>query len=104
MNAPAERAKVSPSFVSNMSALPDEIRLLTLEKMPTKEVLALAEAVLFIKPTVNSFDFIRTRELQNICLKKSYLGAKLSIGIAIAGGYKPVRRSQFDLVSQGGNL
>lgn len=95
-----EVVKPSPAIVSRLLALPDEIVLLTLEEMPTKDVLALSEAVPLIRRTVNSYDFIRTRELQCFCLKKSYMDTKLGIGISIAGGNKAVLRSEFDLLSQ----
>ena len=89
-----------PASVSKLLALPDEVVLTMLEEMPTKDILALADAVPFIKNTVHSYDFIRTRELQCFCLKKSYMDAKLGIGISITGGSKPVMRSEFDLLSQ----
>ncbi|KAJ4983458.1 NEDD8-conjugating enzyme UBC12-like protein 2 [Stagonosporopsis vannaccii] len=97
INISNEVAKASPMIVSKLLALPDEIVLQTLEEMPTKDVLALAEAVPVISNTVNSYDFIRTHELQCFCLKTSYLDAKLGIGISIAGHHKPVLRSEFDL-------
>ncbi|KAF3031322.1 hypothetical protein E8E12_000998 [Didymella heteroderae] len=89
-----------PATVSKLLALPDEVVLLMLEEMSTKDVLALAYAVPFVKRTVRSYDFIRTRELQCFCLKKSYMNAKLGIGISVTGGNKPVLRSEFDLLSQ----
>jgi ubiquitin-protein ligase len=89
-----------PTTVSKLLALPDEVVLMMLEEMPTKDVLALADAVPFVNNTVHSHDFIRTRELQCFCLKKSYMDAKLGVGISITGGSKPVMRSEFDLLSQ----
>lgn len=86
--------------MSKLLALPDEVVLLMLEEMPTKDVLALADAVPFVKRTVHSYDFIRARELQCFCLKKSYMNAKIGIGISVTGGNKPVFRSEFDLLSQ----
>jgi ubiquitin-protein ligase len=93
-------AKVSAATVSRLLALSDEVVLLMLEEMPTKDVLALANAVPSVKRTVHSYDFIRTRELQCFCLKKSYMDVKLGIGISVTGGNKPVLRSEFDLLSQ----
>ncbi|KAF3043910.1 hypothetical protein E8E11_000407 [Didymella keratinophila] len=86
--------------VSRMLALPDEVVLLMLEEMITRDILALADAVPFVKRTIRSYDFIRTRELQCFCLKKSYMYAKLGIGISVTAGKKPVLRSEFDLLSQ----
>ncbi|KAJ4376781.1 protein polyubiquitination [Didymella sp. IMI 355093] len=93
-------AKAPQATVSKLLSIPDEVVLLMLEGMPTKDVLALADAVPFIKRTVHSYDFIRTRELQCFCLKKSYMDVRLGIGISVIGGNKPVLRSEFDLLSQ----
>ncbi|KAF2621418.1 hypothetical protein BU25DRAFT_416089 [Macroventuria anomochaeta] len=90
----------SPATISKLHTLPVEVVLLMLEKMPTEDVLTLADAVPSVKRTVHSYDFIRARELQCFCLKKSYMDAKLGIGISITGGNKPVLRSEFDLLSQ----
>ncbi|KAJ4343368.1 hypothetical protein N0V95_006702 [Ascochyta clinopodiicola] len=68
--------------------------------MPTEDVLALADAIPLVKRTVHSYDFIRMRELQCFCLKKSYMDAKLGCGISVTGGNKPILRSEFDLLSQ----
>ena len=89
-----------PATVSKLLALPDEVVLMMLEGMPTRDVLALADAIPFVQRTVRSYDFIRTRELQCFCLKKSYLDAKLGVGVSIAGGNKPILRSEFDLLCQ----
>lgn len=94
-------ATVAPAAtISKLLTLPDEVVLLMLEDMPTRDVLALADAVPFIQRTIHSYDFIRTRELLCFCLKKSYMNTKLGIGISITGGSKPVLRSEFDLLSQ----
>lgn len=90
----------SPATVSKLLSLPDEIVLLMLEEMSTKDVLALADAVPFVKRTVNSYGFIRARELQCFCLKKSYMVAKLGVGVSVTARGKPVFRSEFDLLSQ----
>ncbi|KAF1348224.1 hypothetical protein EJ07DRAFT_169658 [Lizonia empirigonia] len=92
--------KTPAATVSKLLSLPDEVVLLMLEDMPTRDVLALADAVPFVQQTVHSYDFIHTRELQCFCLKKSYLDAKLGIGISITGASKPFLRSEFDLLSQ----
>lgn len=99
-NEPREVATASATTVSKLLALPDEVVLLMLDEMPTKDVLALADVIPPVKRIVNSYDFIRTRELQCFCLKKSYMDAKLGIGISITSGGKPVLRSEFDLLSQ----
>jgi ubiquitin-protein ligase/uncharacterized membrane protein YgcG len=90
----------SPATVSKLLSLPDEIVLLMLEEMSTKDILALADAVPFVKRTVNSYGFIRARELQCFCLKKSYMDAKLGVGVSVTARGKPVFRSEFDLLSQ----
>lgn len=85
---------------SKLLALPDEITLLLLGELETRDVLAFADAIPTIKSIVYSYDFIRVRELQCFCLKKSFTDAKLGIGVAIKGGRRPVLRSEFDLISQ----
>ncbi|KAG9197785.1 hypothetical protein G6514_001065 [Epicoccum nigrum] len=90
----------SPATVSKLLSLPDEIVLLMLEEMSIKDVLALADAVPFVKRTVNSYGFVRARELQCFCLKKSYMVAKLGVGVSVTTRGKPVFRSEFDLLSQ----
>ncbi|KAF2993892.1 hypothetical protein E8E13_002503 [Curvularia kusanoi] len=100
-NNPAAKLPAAlPSTVSKLLSLPDEIVLMMLEEMPTKDILVLADAVPVIKRTMTSYGFIRTRELQCFVLKKSYMVAKLGIGISVIGGGKPVLRSEFDLLSQ----
>ncbi|UPX16333.1 E2 ubiquitin-conjugating enzyme [Ascochyta rabiei] len=94
--APTESA----ATISKLLSLPDEVVILMLEEIPTKDVLALADAIPLVKRTVHSYDFIRTRELQCFCLKKSYINAKLGCGISVTGGKKPILRSEFDLLSQ----
>ncbi|KAF9695633.1 hypothetical protein EKO04_006690 [Ascochyta lentis] len=95
------KAPTAPAAkVSSILSLPDEVVLLMLDEMPTKDVLALADVVPLIKRAVHSYDYIRARELQCFCLKKSYMDAKLGCGISVTGGNKPVLRSEFDLLSQ----
>lgn len=89
-----------PATVSKLLSLPDEVVLLMLDEMPTEDVLALADAVPFVKRTVHSYDFIRARELQCFCLKRSYMDVRLGIGVSVTGVNKPVLRSEFDLLSQ----
>ena len=89
-----------PATVSKLLAFPDEVVLMMLEEMPTKDILALADAIPFVQRTIHSYDFIRMRELQCFCLKKSYLDAKLGVGVSITGGNKPILRSEFDLLCQ----
>lgn len=84
---------------SGLFRLPDEILLEILSNSKTVDVLAFADAIPFIKNTMNSYDFIRIRELQCFCLKESFLDAKLGIGIAVTGGNRPVFRTEFDLLS-----
>lgn len=90
----------STATTSELFELPDEVTLLILDEMLTKDILLLAEAVPSVKKIVSSYDFIRARELQCYCLKKSYMEAKLGVGISIIGGNRPVLRSEFDLLSQ----
>ena len=91
---------VSKMKTSKLFSLPDEVILLLLANLDTRDVLSLAEAVPAIKTMVYSYDFIRVRELQCFCLKESFKDAKLGIGVSINPGRRPVFHSEFDLLSQ----
>jgi ubiquitin-protein ligase len=81
--------------------LPAEVVLLVFAALETRDILAFAEAVPSIKTMVHSFDFIRTRELQCFCLKKSFMEAKLGVGVAVnTVSRRPIFRSEFDMLSQ----
>jgi ubiquitin-protein ligase len=86
---------------SLLFTLPDETVLLMFAALDTRDILALAEAVPSIKTMVYSYDFIRIRELQCFCLKKSFMEAKLGVGVAVNTiSRRPIFRSEFDLLSQ----
>ncbi|OAL42903.1 hypothetical protein IQ07DRAFT_593538 [Pyrenochaeta sp. DS3sAY3a] len=85
---------------SKLFTLPDEIVLLLLSNMGTRDIFAFADAVPTIKSMVYSYDFIRIRELQCFCLKKSFSEAKLGIGVSVVSGRHPIFRSEFDMLSQ----
>lgn len=84
---------------SRLFELPDEVVLNLLAWMDTGDIISFADAVPAIKPMLTSYDFIRVRELQCFCLKRSFMDTKLGIGVSIAGGRRPVFRSEFDLLS-----
>ncbi len=72
-----------------------------LEEMPTKDVLAVANAIPAVNTIVNSYDFIRSRESQCFCLKiYIYIEDKLGIGISITRRNKPLLRAEFDPLRQ----
>jgi ubiquitin-protein ligase len=86
---------------SKLFKLPDEVVLIIFAGLDTRDILAFADAVPSVKRMVYSYDFIRIRELQCFCLKKSFMDAKLGIGVTVvAGSWRPVFRSEFDLLSQ----
>ncbi|KAF2028868.1 hypothetical protein EK21DRAFT_68820 [Setomelanomma holmii] len=85
---------------SKLFMLPDEVVFLLLAQLETRDVLSFADAIPGIKGMVYSYDFIRVRELQCFCLKKSFMEAKLGIGVAVVSGRRPTFRSEFDLLSQ----
>ncbi|KAH7066985.1 hypothetical protein BKA63DRAFT_537376 [Paraphoma chrysanthemicola] len=76
--------------VSKLFTLPDEVVLLLLAELETRDILALADAIPSIKSMVYSYDFIR----------ESFMDTKLGIGVAVVGGRRPTFRSEFDLLSQ----
>ncbi|CAN9110798.1 unnamed protein product [Alternaria alternata] len=88
-----------PNPLSRLFMLSDEIVLAVLTELETRDILAFAEAIPSIKTMINSYDFIRIRELQCFCLKRSFLNSKLGIGISTKSGNRSVFRSEFDLLS-----
>jgi ubiquitin-protein ligase len=85
---------------SKLFTLPDEVVLIIFAQLETRDILAFGEGVPTIKKMVYSYDFIRIRELQCFCLKKSFMDTKLGIGVEIVGSKRPVFRSEFDMLSQ----
>lgn len=85
---------------SKLFDLPDELILLIFSQLDTRDVLNFTDTAPGIKRIVNSYDFIRLRELQCFCFKESFMDTKLGIGVAVSGGPRPVFRSEFDLLSQ----
>jgi ubiquitin-protein ligase len=94
------RAVVRGHPRSKLYNLPDELILHLLSFLDTKDIMCLAEGVPAIGQMLNSFDFIRMRELQCFCLKTSFLETRLGIGVSIVKGRKPEFRSEFDLLSR----
>jgi ubiquitin-protein ligase len=84
---------------SRLFEMPDEMVLSFMSYMDVADIIAFADAVPSIKHLLNSYDFIRIRELQCFCLKKSFLNTKLGIGVSITSGNRPVFRSEFNLLS-----
>jgi ubiquitin-protein ligase len=86
---------------SQLFTLPDEVVLLVFATLETRDILAFTDAVPSIKSMVYSYDFIRIRELQCFCLKKSFMEAKLGVGVSVNTiSRRPIFRSEFDLLSQ----
>ncbi|KAJ4292014.1 protein polyubiquitination [Kalmusia sp. IMI 367209] len=84
---------------SKLFELPDEVILNILSAQDTTDIVSLTSAVPTIGKMLNSYDFIRIRELQCFCLKTSFMTTKLGIGVSITKGRKPVLRSEFELLS-----
>lgn len=84
---------------SKLFEMPDEVILAIMSFMDTTDVMNFADTVPNVRYMLRSYDFIRIRELQCFCLKKSFMTTKLGIGVAITGGRHPVFRSEFDLLS-----
>jgi hypothetical protein len=63
--------------------LPDELWLLLFGEIDT-DIFRLADTIPTVHAMLNSYDFIRIRELQCFCLKENFLNTKLGIGVASA--------------------
>lgn len=81
---------------SKLLQLPDELWLMVFGELDTTDILTFCDAIPSVQAMVNSYDFIRIRELQCFCLKKSFLETKLGIGIVAERGRL---KSEFDLLS-----
>lgn len=82
-------------------ALPDEILLMTFSELSDQDLWAMATAFPWINEILNSYDFIRVRELQCFCLKESFMKVKLGVGVHIhRRGREGTFESEFDLLSQ----
>ena len=65
----------------NFLALPDEIILIMFSELPDQDLWAVAKVFPVTNEILNSYDFIRLRELQCFCLKESFMKAKLGVGV-----------------------
>lgn len=95
----AAKAGIRSSKRSKLFELPDEVILILLACMEVSDVISFSDAIPTIKRLLLSYDFIRLRELQCFCLKKSLMATKLGVGVSISGSKKFVLRSEFDLIS-----
>lgn len=93
------RRQTNTTGPSKSLDLPDELWLMVFENLDTADILTFSDAVPSVKAMVNSYDFIRTRELQCFCLKKNFLETQLGIGVSLASGKRKTFRSEFDLIS-----
>ncbi|KAL8704607.1 MAG: hypothetical protein Q9201_002254 [Fulgogasparrea decipioides] len=90
-----------PRLIERILALPDELLLLILGELDTKDLLAAAKACSRISEFMNSYDAIRMRELQCFCFKESFMQTKLGVGVHVSSGRrKAFLESEFDLLSQ----
>jgi len=94
---PEQRSRL----LERILAVPDELLMLILDELDTRDLLAAAKVCSKIGEFMNSYDCIRMRELQCFCLKESFLNAKLGVGVHIARrGRLGTFESEFDLLSQ----
>lgn len=99
--ASQEQAKQRLCLSDRIFSLPDEILLLILGELDTKDLLAAAKVESRVGDFMNSYDTIRLRELQCFCLKKTFMETKLGVGVHIASkGAQGNLESEFDLISQ----
>lgn len=89
--------ELSPKFF----VLPDEILLMIFSELSNQDLWAVAKVFPVTSEILNSYDFIRVRELQCFCLKESFMKAKLGVGVYIyRKGREGIFESEFDLLSQ----
>lgn len=87
----------------SLLALPDEILLLIFAELSTKDLWSLGSVLPATRDLLNSYDFIRVRELQCFCLKENFLNVKLGVGVHISHkAMEGIFESEFDLLSHRG--
>ena len=89
------------TLLDRLLALPDEIKMLVIQELDSKDMLAIASVSKRLADFMTSYDTIRMRELQCFCFKESFLNAKLGIGVSVEGrGRTRMLGSEFDLLSE----
>ena len=78
------------------TSLPDEIVLQIFENLASPDVWAVAKVSPRVRDMIQSYDFIRMRELQCFFLKETFLNLKLGIGVRVTS----LVESEFDLLSK----
>ena len=82
-------------------ALPDEILLMIFSELSDQDLWTVAKVFPGINEILNSYDFIRVRELQCFYLKENFMKVKLGVGVHIhSRGREGTFESEFDLLSQ----
>lgn len=88
-------------MIDRILALPDELLLLVLDELDTGDLLAAGKVCNNFGKFLTSYDTIRMREVQCFCLKKSFLNAKLGVGVHLFyQGRFGTLESEFDILSQ----
>lgn len=81
---------------ATFTSLPDEIVLQIFEDLSSPDIWAIAKVSPRIRDMVQSYDFIRMRELQCFYLKDTFLNLKLGVGVRVTN----LVESEFDLISK----
>lgn len=83
--------------MASISNLPDELLLDTLDYLDFDDLMSVSQAWPKVETLIQTWDIIRSRELQCFVLKQTYRQLLLGIGISVARGGKI--ESEFDLLS-----
>ena len=101
MTPTSECAPPTLDLVQKFLALPDEILLTIFSHLSDEDLWAVARVFPVTSEILNSYDFIRVRELQCFCLKESFMSLKLGVGVHVRRrGREGTFESEFDLLSQ----
>lgn len=96
-----ERTPSTFDLAQRFFALPDEILLMIFSELSDQDLRAVAKVFPVTNEILNSYDFIRVRELQCFCLKENFMKVKLGVGVHIhSRGREGTFESEFDLLSQ----
>ncbi|KAK2612395.1 hypothetical protein QQS21_001659 [Conoideocrella luteorostrata] len=82
---------------ASIADLPDELLLGTADYLDFEDLMSLSRAWPRVEALIQTYDLIRTRELQCFVLKQTYRHLLLGIGVSVSKGGK--LQSEFDLLS-----
>ncbi|OAQ73077.2 ubiquitin-conjugating enzyme family protein [Pochonia chlamydosporia 170] len=85
------------SSAAYIAGLPDELLLETLDHLDFEDLMSFSQAWPRVETLVQTYDLVRSRDLQCFVLKETYRRLLLGIGVSVVRG--GTLQSEFDLIS-----